>query len=345
MLLSAVSLIAALVVSGGNDLSDREMKAWKKIQPSVVLIVNGDEVRGSAALISREGLFIAHATAVPQKKVDARRSDGSFVKLEWVAFDEPTQFVLLRAEEWTSTAVPISVVDSDAGSKSLLALTSTGPVRAERAKDTFGIMNPSRRVVPMTEVRLENNIPSLGGALLFDLNGKLAGALNATLSMSAEQNVQKARSADNSRGNSGLAGGGGGPGAALAPKTDTVGQFYGPGILTAAYTVGPQVMRRVVIGFLSSDRVVKHPAIGVFCRDAVPQGALIDSVTPGSPADKAGLFKGDIIYRMDKLPVGNLIDFSKIISTQEVGDTIKIWIQRGSLKQMITVQVGAQDES
>jgi putative serine protease PepD len=102
------------------------------------------------------------------------------------------------------------------------------------------------------------------------------------------------------------------------------------------------VLKRVVVGFLSEDRIVRHPAIGIFCRDAVPQGALIDSVTKGSPADKAGLMKNDIIKSMNNQAVRDQIDFAKIMSAQEVGDILKVWVQRGGLQQLITVEVGTQ---
>ena len=59
----------AWVGSDSSDLTEREMKAWKKIQPSVVSLLQGQQVRGSAALISREGLFIAHATAIAGKAI------------------------------------------------------------------------------------------------------------------------------------------------------------------------------------------------------------------------------------------------------------------------------------
>ena len=127
---------------------------------------------------------------------------------------------------------------------------------------------------------------------------------------------------------------------ALAPKS--INQQYGPGVMTAAYSIGPKVLKRVVQGFLSEGHVVKHPAIGIFCRDVLPQGALIDSVTPGSFAEKAGLRRGDIIYAMNDRAIRNQIDFAKFMADQEVGDRLKVWIQRGSLKQMIQVEVGTQ---
>ncbi len=335
MLSSAVSLALVLAGGGATDLTELELKAWKKIQPAIVFIMDSESVSGTAALISRDGYFLTHVTAVKGKSISARTSDGSMVHLRWIADDEPTQFILLKAENWSPDIQPLGLVESDAGSKSLLAITANGPVRAERAMDTYGIVEPSRRMMRMNEVRLENNLPSLGGSLLFNLNGQLAGAINGALEMTPSQNVQKIRS-DGSLVRQGQ--GGNSSGQALAPKA--VGRQYGPGVMAAAYSINPKVLRRVVAGFLSESHQVKHPAIGIMCRDALPQGALIDSVTDGSTADKAGLKQGDVIYAMDNQAIRNQIDFAKFMADQEIGDRLKVWIQRGALRQMITVEVG-----
>lgn len=345
MLWSAASLVLAIVVSDGQDLSDAELKAWKRIEPSVIFLLDGPRVRGAAALISRDGYFLTHATAVNRKTIEARKSDGSIIKLRWVTTDEPTQFVLLKDDAWNSDCPPFEIANPDIsatkkdGNERLLALTATGPVRAERGKETFGIVNPSRRVVPMNEVFLENNLPTLGGSLLFNMRGELSGALNAALGMSEGQNVQKSRA-----GNDALpitASGGFGGGDSKVQRNSVTNQ-YGPGILTAAYTIGPKVLKRVVSGFLSEDHSVKHPAIGIFCRDALPQGALIDSVTKNSPADKAGLVKNDILLKINNQPVRNQIDFARIMANQEPGELLRIELQRGKLITWVTVEVGTQ---
>ena len=295
MLLLAASTILGMALSGAGDLNERELRAWKKVQPSVVMILDGQMVSGTAALIDRKGLFLAHRTAVRNKSIEGRLSDGSIVKLDWIATDEPTQFVLLETKDWKSDIAPLTAIDSDA-SKSLLALTPTGPVRAERFGDTYGLMNPSKRVMPLNEIRLENNLPSLGGALVIDLDGKLAGAINAALELTPAQNATKSRGMDQQlQGGPGSGGFGGGGGARADSKTVYQNSQFGPGVMTTAYTIGPKIIRRVVSGFLSEDHIVRHPAIGIFCKDGFPQGALIESVTKGSKADSAGLMKGDII--------------------------------------------------
>lgn len=342
MFWSAASLVLTVAFTDVNDLTEREMRAWKKVQRSIVYLLDGQRVRGSAALISKDGLFLTHATSVVGKAIQGRKSDGSLVQLVWVASDEPTQFVLLKAEEWEGDAQPILVSLNKSVPEGLLAITPTGPIRAERAKDAYGIVNPSRRMMAISEVFLENNLPTMGGSLLVNMDGQLAGALNAALGLSSSQNLQKNRSGDTNRGTGNFGGGPGGVGGGglASPKSAVTNSQYGPGILGSAYTIGPKMLNRVVAGFLSPDHAVKHPAIGILCRDALPSGALIDTITKDSPAEKAGLLKGDIINSINNQPVRDQMDFARIMADQDVGETLKIWIMRNGFRQLVSVEVG-----
>lgn len=177
----------------------------------------------------------------------------------------------------------------------------------------------------------------MGGSLLVNMDGQLTGALNAALGLSSSQNLQKNRSGDSSRGTSGF---GGGPGGLSSAKSAVANNQYGPGILGSAYTIGPKMLNRVVAGFLSPDHTVKHPAIGILCRDALPSGALIDTISKDSPAEKAGLLKGDIINSINNQAVRDQMDFARIMADQDVGETLKIWITRNGFRQLVSVEVG-----
>ncbi len=70
----------------------------------------------------------------------------------------------------------------------------------------------------------------------------------------------------------------------------------------------------------------------------VPQGAYVQTVVSGSPAEKAGIQEGDIIFKVD----GNSITDSngglaKVISDKKVGDSLKLTIWRNGAQQDISV--------
>ena len=59
----------------------------------------------------------------------------------------------------------------------------------------------------------------------------------------------------------------------------------------------------------------------------VVEGAYIQSVVAGSPAEKAGIKQGDIIIKFDGKPVNSQNELSTLISAKKIGDsvTITVW--------------------
>jgi len=74
----------------------------------------------------------------------------------------------------------------------------------------------------------------------------------------------------------------------------------------------------------------------------VVEGAFVETIIKGSPADTAGLLEQDIITRVD----GNKIDgendqsLAKIILNKKVGDTmdLDVWREGKTLKITITLE-------
>lgn len=63
--------------------------------------------------------------------------------------------------------------------------------------------------------------------------------------------------------------------------------------------------------------------------NSVPQGMYVVNVISGSPAEKAGILVGDIIYKIDNKSIGTDNDsLSKFIAAKKPGDTISVDIWR-----------------
>lgn len=76
----------------------------------------------------------------------------------------------------------------------------------------------------------------------------------------------------------------------------------------------------------------------------LPEGAYIQSVVDGSPAQKAGLQEEDIITKIngDKLTTDN--DLATIISKRKVGDQVTLTIWREEKELTLTATLGNQNE-
>ena len=69
----------------------------------------------------------------------------------------------------------------------------------------------------------------------------------------------------------------------------------------------------------------------------VDHGALIASVTPGGPADKAGLRVNDIIVQIDNQPISDTSSLGDVLLNSNPGSAAKVHVYRGS--QQITANV------
>ncbi|MCE5203500.1 MAG: trypsin-like peptidase domain-containing protein [Actinomycetia bacterium] len=73
-------------------------------------------------------------------------------------------------------------------------------------------------------------------------------------------------------------------------------------------------------------------------------GALVQTVVPGSPADKAGIMQGDIIVSMDGQEVTSVEDVFAVIRSHKVGDTIKVELVRGQKRLTVSVTLASDAE-
>ena len=86
------------------------------------------------------------------------------------------------------------------------------------------------------------------------------------------------------------------------------------------------------------DKVDEEQAgfLGVTCQDVtedvssqfdMPRGVYVSSVTEGSAADLAGIRKGDIITKFDRINVSTYQELKERLSYYSAGETIEIVVQ------------------
>jgi len=348
----AAKLAVTIAITGAQTcdsmqaaaVSSRERVVWNEIRPSIVTLYGNGHATGVAALIDDSGYFVAHKSSVAGVQVFGTTSTGKQLTFSIVSKDDATSLVLLKTNLWPSGSArvfrPPTLEDMEGST--LIAVLPTGPMRmAYGSKHKLGVLSASRRLVPLTEMRFEASGQPVGGALIFSDNGELIGSLNATLVVPEDANQNSVRDANqNSLNGFGGQGGFGGAQSATAGGGGSNGpggfggrnQQYsnsGPTGLTVAYTVSPDFVQHVLEGFLSPSHTVEFAALGVFCKDAIGGGALIQAVTPGSPAERSGLKPGDILMNINQNPIPDQVAFAKVMLQQKVGVKISLIVKRG----------------
>lgn len=75
-----------------------------------------------------------------------------------------------------------------------------------------------------------------------------------------------------------------------------------------------------------------------------PTGALVASVTPGSPAESAGIKVGDVILTFDGKEVENMRILPKLVARTSIGKTVDVVILRDDNRETVTVTIGRMEE-
>lgn len=74
------------------------------------------------------------------------------------------------------------------------------------------------------------------------------------------------------------------------------------------------------------------------------KGVRVTGVSPGSPAEKAGLRAGDVIIEFGGMPVGDLYQFTDALAAKKPGDTVKVVVQRDGEDLALTAVLGRRGQ-
>jgi putative serine protease PepD len=113
------------------------------------------------------------------------------------------------------------------------------------------------------------------------------------------------------------------------------------------FAVPSNTVRQVLPG-LKLGKTVSHAWLGVKIgtpsgsNPSTPSGAEIGSITTGSPADDAGLQRGDIVTDIDGQRIDDASGLSTYVNTKAPGDKITMTVQRNGQTEKIDVLLGNQ---
>jgi S1-C subfamily serine protease len=138
-------------------------------------------------------------------------------------------------------------------------------------------------------------------------------------------------------------------GEVIGMNTAVAGQAQNIGFAIAIDTVKPiadglKAGKGVVkaTAFLGVTTVTVTPAVQQRLGLSTSKGAVVQDVTPGAGADKAGLQSGDVIVKFGNDDIASSDDLSAAVRKHQPGDKAEVTFMRGDQRMTTTVTLGSR---
>jgi serine protease Do len=302
----------------GPELSTQELVA--EVAPAVVSIVTEtvsynwfwqavpQTGAGSGIIISSDGYIVTNNHVVEgAQKVTVTLSDGSAFEATIVGTDAQTDLAVVKIDAsnlaylhfLSNSLEQLSVLESVVAVGNALALPG-GPTW------TLGVVSNLGRSIELDTGVVLNDIIQTDAAINA---GNSGGPLVNVAGQVVGINVAIASNAEN---------------IGFAISTDTAIP-----VVQSLITEG-----KVVYPWLGVEVTTVTSTIQHYYNLSVNTGALITSVTGGSPADKAGLKAGDVITKVDNEDISTAAGLISAIRSHRNGDQVEIVYYRGNVQKV-----------
>jgi Do/DeqQ family serine protease len=266
---------------------------------------------GSGVMVDPSGLVVTNNHVIEgADQVKVSLSDKREFEAEIVLKDSRTDLAVLRLKDTKEKFPTLDFANSDELLVGDVVLAIGNPFGVGQTV-THGIISAlARTQVGITDyqffIQTDAAInPGNSGGALVDMTGKLVGINTAIFSRSG--------------GSQGI-----------------------------GFAIPANMVRVVVASAKSGGKAVKRPWLGARLQTVTPEiaetlglklpnGALVASVTPGSPAARAGLKLSDLIVAIDGQGIDDLNAFDYRFATRPLGGTAQLDIQRNGKPVKLTV--------
>jgi serine protease Do len=266
---------------------------------------------GSGVLVSPDGYILTnHHVVDGARQIDVELTDGRTFKATVVGTDAPSDLAVLKVDARDLPTLPLG--DSDQVRVGDVALAVGNPLGVGQTV-TMGIVSAKSRATGVGDGSFEDfiqtdapiNQGNSGGALV-NTRGELIGINSQILSPS-----------------------GGNIGIAFAIPTSMARDVMQQLIKTGGVHRG---MLGVTVQGLNADLA---KSLGL----SQVKGALVSSVTPDSPAQRAGVRRGDLILQIDGRDVNDSNSLRNQVSRHQPGTSVSLTLQRDGQQRRVNVRL------
>lgn len=302
----------------------------EKVLPSVVSIqvafTSNEGGSGSGVVLSKDGLILTNAHVVNNaREMAVVTNNNRMYAAKLVGIDVLSDIAVIKAKGVTDMQ-PIEMGNSQnlavgqevvaVGAPLGLTGTVTSGIISALNRPVHTSMRgrtPGGQDTVMNAIQTDAAInPGNSGGALVDMAGRLIGVNSAIASLGGEN-----------------------------PYT---GEVSG-GNIGLGFAIPANQARRIASELVKNGKA-SHSVIGVQVSPSNnPLGSLIAEVTPGSPADRAGLRAGEVITKVDGRPLDPVDGLVAYVRSKAPGDVIKVTVEKqgGGDTRTVEVTVGSLD--
>ena len=314
-------------VPAGSVTWDRVPLIAQQVSPSVVGIINRavvgfdwfgqqytQETTGSGIILTSNGYVVTnnHVVAGSSKSLTVLTVDGKTFDAKVIGTDPATDLAVIKVDAQGLT--PATFGDSDKLRPGDMVVCIGNPLGMDfKYSVTVGVVSGLDRVLQVSEyymnlIQTDAVInPGNSGGPLVNAAGEVIGVTSAKLNAPSVE------------------------GMGLAIPSNLVKRI-------AQELIETGVVRRAKVGvtLLDKDSIARYEP----GKKLEVPGVYIFTVEPGSPADKAGLKKGDIITHFDGKPVDTFGKFQALLIEKAPGDKVTLRVRRNGTDLDIPVVLG-----
>jgi serine protease Do len=267
---------------------------------------------GSGVIVSKEGHIVTNNHVLNgTDDVTVQLSDGRESKAKIVGTDGQIDIAVLKID--LPNLTPLAIGDSDKVRVGQIVMAIGNPFGLDESVSQGIISAKDRQVVNDSQVEFFQTDtainPGNSGGPLVNIRGEVIGINTIIYSESG--------------GNQGI-----------------------------GFAIPSNMVRAAVNSIISKGRVIRGylgVAIQPVTKDIAEQfkldsahGALVTDVTPGSPAEKAGIIRGDVIRKVNGNDIKDTISLVNRIAEADVGSNMMIDLVRDGTAKAVTAQITEQ---
>ena len=299
---------APLAAAGGRLAPTQIGRVYDSAGPGVVRVQAG-AATGTGFVVRNNGTIVTNAHVVGDSQTaEVRFADkGALVDAEVLGSDRSSDLAVLRVDPGSAGRLdPLPLADSDKVAVGDAVVAIGHPFGLERTTTAGIVSGLEREIQAPNGFEIDKVIQTDAAINPGNSGGPLLDSRGRVVGV-----------------NSQIATGGSGRG------------NVGVGFAVPSNTV------REVLPALSRGETIERPYLGVTTAPH-PNGAEIQSVQPGSPAEAAGLEPGDVITRVDGHTIRDPGDVAEAVSADKPGDRVEVEVSNGSSGRTVDVELGTR---